>query len=84
MTFERFAQIFLDFNATPQGGKTTFSIAIQKEEFKSLWAKVRDSYEAFATDDEEDLEGDRVAARELFGHCRLGYITVASLMGELS
>ena len=70
LTFERFAQIFLDFerefNATPQEGNTTFSIEIQREEFKSLWARVRESYEAFATGDEEDLEGDREAARELF------------------
>ena len=37
--------------------------------------KDRESYEAFATGDKEDLQGDRDAARELFGHCRLGYIT---------
>ena len=88
LIFERFAQIFLDFerefNATPQEGNTTFSIGVQKEEFKSLWAKVRDSYEVFATGDEDDLKGDREMARELFGHCRLRYITVALLMGELS
>ena len=37
----------------------TESIEIQKEEFKSLWAKVRESYEDFAAGGEEDLEGDR-------------------------
>ena len=88
LTFEKFAQIFLDFekefNAPPLEGNTTFTIDIQRQEFKSLWARVRDSYEAFATGDEEDLDGDRDAARELFVHCRLGYITVVSLMGELS
>ena len=63
---------------------TTFSIEIQRAEFKSLWTKAKDAYETFAIGDEEHLEGDCKAARELFGHCGLGYINVAALMSDLS
>ena len=77
LTFEAFAQMFLDiekeFNVT-QECNIVFSLEFQREEFKWLWTKVKDAYEAFATED-EDLEGDRDASRELFGHCRLGYNT---------
>ena len=38
-------------------------LLLRKVIVKSLWAKVRDSYEAFATGDEKDLDGDREAAR---------------------
>ena len=86
LTFETFAQMFLDFekefNATLEGN-TAFSIEIQMDEFRSFWTKVKGVYEAFATSDEVDVEGDRDATRELFGHCRLGYFTVAALMFEL-
>ena len=86
LTFEIFAQMFLDFekefNATKRSN-TAFSMEIQMEEFKSLQTKVKGVYEAFATSDEVDVEGDRDAARELSGHCRLRYITVANLMSEL-
>ena len=87
LIFERFTHIFLDFErefyATLQERNTTFSSEIQKKEFKLLCSRVREPYEPFATGYEEDLKGDLEAARELFGHCILGYTTVASLMGEL-
>ena len=44
ITFERFPQIFLDFerefNASPQEGNTTFSIESQKEEFTVILSRV--------------------------------------------
>ena len=86
MTFEIFAQMFLDFEKefiATQEGSNAFSIEIQREEFNSLWTKVKDAYEAFVTGDEENSKGDRNAARELFGHYRLGYVNVAALMSLL-
>ena len=50
LTFEIFVQMFLDFEKefiATQEGNNAFSIEIQREEFKSLWAKVKDAYEAF-------------------------------------
>ena len=73
LTFEKFAQMFLDFgrefNAAKEGN-TAISIEIQMEEFKLLWTKVKDAYEVFAIGNEEYLGDDRKAARVLFGHCR--------------
>ena len=46
LTFETFAQMFLDFGKefnTTQVDNTAVSIEIQTEEFKLLWRKVRNA-----------------------------------------
>ena len=74
MTFDQI------FNATPQEGNTTFSIEIQKEEFKSVRAKVPMKPLAQVMKRIYKVIGKQ---KKVLGHCRLEYITVASLMGEL-
>ena len=74
-----------DFNETPQQSHTSFTIELQKEEFKTLWEKVRLSYEEFVTSNNTtDSEEDCDAAGQLFKECRLAYISCAAQMGELS
>ena len=58
--FEKTAEIFLDFereyNSGPQETHILFSDELQKDEFKSIWAKVKIWYEDFATNNvDEDL-----------------------------
>lgn len=87
--FEKFAALLLefedDFNDVSQESQTSYTVDLQKEEFRVLWEKVRVAYECFATaetagESEEFCE----QAKQLYKECRLAYITVAAQMGELS
>ena len=87
--FDKMASLFLefenDFNEMPQESHTSFTVELQKEEFKTLWEKVRLSYEDFVTSSNTvDSEEDCDAAKQLFKECRLAYISCAAQMGELS
>ncbi|XP_065372164.1 uncharacterized protein LOC135964036 [Calliphora vicina] len=89
ITFERTAAIFLDFekeyNDLPTETLNSYLLDIRKEEFKTLWDKTRNTYEDFATQDNNEVsEEDFQNAKELFKNCRLGYISCAAQMGELS
>lgn len=72
LSFETF-----DFDGIPREGNSAFFIEIQQEKFKSLWEKVKGSFE------DEDLDSDREAAPKLLGTSRMAYITVAASMNEL-
>ena len=69
--FDKMASLFLefenDFNEMPQESHTSFTVELQKEEFKTLWEKVRLSYEEFVTcGNTKDSEEDCGAAKQLF------------------
>ena len=81
--FDKMASLFLefenDYNEMPQESHTSFTLEIQKEEFKTLWEKVRLSYEDFVTcGNTKDYEEDCDAAKQLFKECRLAYISCAA------
>ncbi|XP_075162761.1 uncharacterized protein LOC142235393 [Haematobia irritans] len=85
--FKRFAALFLDFeneyNAMSNASHTMFTVELRKEEFKSLWNKVKTSYEKFSIDSDFSEEQEKEAS-DLFKQCREAYITCAAAMGELS
>ncbi|XP_075153596.1 uncharacterized protein LOC142227128 [Haematobia irritans] len=85
--FKRFAALFLEFereyNAMSTAAHTMYTVEVRKEEFKSLWNKVKTSYEKFNVDCECAEEQEKEAS-DLFRQCREAYITCAAGMGELS
>ena len=87
--FETLAALFLEFereyNELPKEELNSFELDLQKEEFKSLWEKVKVAFEHFVTNKpSKDTDNDCEEAKKLYKECRLAYITVAAQMGELS
>ncbi|XP_075151025.1 uncharacterized protein LOC142225133 [Haematobia irritans] len=89
--FKKFAALFLEFekeNSTMSSSlatstQTMYTIELRKEEFKSLWNKVKNSYEKFNVDCECSEEQEKEAS-DLFKQCREAYITCAAIMGQFS
>ncbi|XP_075162598.1 uncharacterized protein LOC142235215 [Haematobia irritans] len=89
--FKKFAALFLEFerensaisDSASGTTHTMFTVELRKEEFKSLWTKVKNSYEKFNVDCECSEEQEKEAS-DLFKQCREAYITCAAGMGELS
>ncbi|XP_075162446.1 uncharacterized protein LOC142235098 [Haematobia irritans] len=89
--FKKFAALFLEFekeNSTMSSSlatstQTMYTIELRKEEFKSLWNKVKNSYEKFNVDC-ECFEEQEKEASDLFKQCREAYITCAAIMGQFS
>ncbi|XP_075150473.1 uncharacterized protein LOC142224575 [Haematobia irritans] len=85
--FKKFAALFLEFereyNAMSSAAHTMYTVELRKEEFRSLWNKVKTSYEKFNVDCECAEEQEKEAS-DLFRQCREAYITCAAGMGELS
>ena len=89
VTFQKLAALFLEFESdflgVSQESQSSYTIDLQKDEFKILWEKVRIAYETFATSNAVNVaEEESEDAKQLYKECRLAYITIAAQLGELS